>query len=74
VDNNNNNNINNSSSSSSIRSSSSSIVVIVFYIAPYSALIALKRLAFKTQLKHIMSSYSFHFINSNSTSNLSIAS
>ena len=32
-------------------------VLIAFYIAPYSTEIALRRLTFKTQLKHILSSY-----------------
>ena len=33
------------------------IIIIVFYIAPYSTEIALRCLTFKTQLKHILSSY-----------------
>ena len=33
------------------------IIIVIFYIAPYSTEIALRRLTFKTQLKHILSSY-----------------
>jgi len=33
------------------------IIIVVFYIAPYSTEIVLRHLIFKTQLKHILSSY-----------------
>jgi len=35
----------------------SGIIIIIFYIAPFSTGIALRRLTFKTELKHILSSY-----------------